>query len=43
MNGPRRAAMGAANGRTKRIAAGQGFWGDWLEAPVWGAELIVCR
>ena len=23
-----------ANGRTVRIAAGQGFWGDWLEAPV---------
>ena len=21
-------------GRTVRIAAGQGFWGDWLEAPV---------
>ncbi|MES1259477.1 MAG: acyclic terpene utilization AtuA family protein, partial [Gemmatimonadota bacterium] len=20
--------------RTVRIAAGQGFWGDWLEAPV---------
>ncbi len=24
----------SANGRTVRIAAGQGFWGDWLEAPV---------
>src|SRR5213078_3503193 len=22
------------DGRTVRIAAGQGFWGDWLEAPV---------
>lgn len=22
------------NGRTVRVAAGQGFWGDWLEAPV---------
>ncbi len=22
------------NGRVVRIAAGQGFWGDWLEAPV---------
>ena len=26
--------MTARNGRTVRIAAGQGFWGDWLEAPV---------
>ena len=26
--------MSPANGRTVRIAAGQGFWGDWLEAPV---------
>jgi acyclic terpene utilization AtuA family protein len=24
----------ARDGRTVRIAAGQGFWGDWLEAPV---------
>jgi hypothetical protein len=24
----------AGGGRTVRIAAGQGFWGDWLEAPV---------
>ena len=23
----------SADGRTVRIAAGQGFWGDWLEAP----------
>ncbi len=23
-----------AKGRTVRIAAGQGFWGDWLEAPI---------
>src|SRR6185503_4912722 len=22
------------NGRVVRVAAGQGFWGDWLEAPV---------
>ena len=27
---PRR---GGSGGRTVRIAAGQGFWGDWLEAP----------
>ena len=26
--------MTPRNGRTVRIAAGQGFWGDWLEAPV---------
>ena len=26
--------MTRTNGRTVRIAAGQGFWGDWLEAPV---------
>ena len=26
--------MRAADGRVVRIAAGQGFWGDWLEAPV---------
>ncbi|MGN6392170.1 MAG: acyclic terpene utilization AtuA family protein [Gemmatimonadales bacterium] len=26
--------MSRADGRTVRIAAGQGFWGDWLEAPV---------
>ena len=26
--------MTAADGRTVRVAAGQGFWGDWLEAPV---------
>ena len=26
--------MTARDGRTVRIAAGQGFWGDWLEAPV---------
>ena len=22
------------SGRVVRVAAGQGFWGDWLEAPV---------
>ena len=26
--------MSSTNGRPVRIAAGQGFWGDWLEAPV---------
>ena len=26
-------AMTATRGRSVRIAAGQGFWGDWLEAP----------
>lgn len=26
--------MSPADGRTVRIASGQGFWGDWLEAPV---------
>ena len=26
--------VGPVNDRVVRIAAGQGFWGDWLEAPV---------
>ncbi|HEX6615248.1 MAG TPA: acyclic terpene utilization AtuA family protein [Gemmatimonadales bacterium] len=26
--------MSPTDGRTVRIASGQGFWGDWLEAPV---------
>ena len=26
--------MKRSNGRLLRIASGQGFWGDWLEAPV---------
>ncbi len=29
-----RAVAGALPGKPIRIAAGQGFWGDWLEAPV---------
>src|SRR6476661_1424739 len=27
-------AYHAMNSRVVRVAAGQGFWGDWLEAPV---------
>src|SRR5690606_28178657 len=27
-------AMSRTRGKTVRVAAGQGFWGDWLEAPV---------
>jgi hypothetical protein len=30
----RAARNNGAGGRTVRVAAGQGFWGDWLEAPV---------
>ncbi|MDQ3208618.1 MAG: DUF1446 domain-containing protein, partial [Gemmatimonadota bacterium] len=29
-----KAARGGTSGRVVRVAGGQGFWGDWLEAPV---------